>query len=289
MKKERVLPYLLLLPCLVMVIVLYGYPIILIVYQSFHQLNLLTNQATFVGLKNYQRVLGDSIFYKTLRLTLSYTFVTVILKIGLGFLMAYLLFRQPYLKKTYRFLTLVPWAIPQVAVATLWKWLLDGQYGYINYYLLKFHLIKSPILFLTRPIPAFYSTAFVDAWLGISLVSLMFLAGLEQIPKSLYEAAEMDGAGPYRQFVDITLTEMRKTLITVLILVSIWTFNSFNVIYVLTQGGPMRSTETLIIRIYQEAFSRFDLGASATLTVIAVFILLLMTMLYVRRLNDEKE
>lgn len=288
MKKERVLPYILLLPCLVMVIVLYGYPIMLIFYQSFHQINLLNNQASFVGLDNYRRIVEDDTFYKVLSLTFRYTLVTVSLKMGLGFLFAYLLYRQRYFKKTFRFLTLVPWAIPQVAVATLWKWLLDSKYGYINYYLMKFQLIKQPILFLARPIPAFYSLAFVDAWLGISLVSLMLLASLEQIPQSLYEAAEMDGAGPWRQFVDITLTEMKKSLITVLILVSIWTFNSFNVIFILTQGGPMRSTETLIIKIYQEAFNRFNLGASASLSVIAVLILLILSTIYIRRLNDEK-
>ena len=288
MKKSKILPYLLLLPCFLVVIILYGYPMVLTFINSFNRVNLLTGRSDFIGLANYKAIFNDPQFYKSLSVTVKYTIITVFLKIFLGFLLAYLLSSNIFAKKQFRFLVLIPWAIPQVAVSTLWKWILDGRYGYINYFFMKLGITKSPILFLSDPKIALYCAAFVDAWLGISFVSMMFLAALEQIPTSLYEAAEIDGANKRRQFFDITLPGIKHTFVTILILVTIWTFNSFNVIYVLTQGGPMRSTETLIIKIYQEAFSRFNIGASSALTMIVVVILSLMTFIYSRRLLNEK-
>ena len=288
MKKSKMLPYLLLLPCFLVVIILYGYPMVLTFINSFNKVNLLTGSSDFIGLANYKSIFNDPQFYKSLSVTVKYTVITVFLKIFLGFLLAYLLSSNIFAKKQFRFLVLIPWAIPQVAVSTLWKWILDGRYGYINYFFMKLGITKSPILFLSDPNIAIYCAAFVDAWLGISFVSMMFLAALEQIPTSLYEAAEIDGANKRRQFFDITLPGIRQTFVTILILVTIWTFNSFNVIYVLTQGGPMRSTETLIIKIYQEAFSRFNIGASSALTMIVVVILSLMTFIYSRSMLNEK-
>lgn len=288
MKKSKMLPYLLLLPCFLVVIILYGYPMVLTFINSFNKVNLLTGSSDFIGLANYKSIFNDPQFYKSLSVTVKYTVITVFLKIFLGFLLAYLLSSNIFAKKQFRFLVLIPWAIPQVAVSTLWKWILDGRYGYINYFFMKLGITKSPILFLSDPNIALYCAAFVDAWLGISFVSMMFLAALEQIPTSLYEAAEIDGANKRRQFFDITLPGIRQTFVTILILVTIWTFNSFNVIYVLTQGGPMRSTETLIIKIYQEAFSRFNIGASSALTMIVVVILSLMTFIYSRSMLNEK-
>lgn len=280
-------PYLLILPVVLVMLVLYGYPILLTFIQSFNKVSLLTSEMTFVGLENYIKVFQDPSFYTTLGLTFKYTVVTVFLKIFLGFLSAYLLNSTIYARKQFRFLHLIPWAIPQVAVATLWKWILDGDYGYLNYFLAKLVLIDKPIAFLSNPETAFYATAFVDAWLGISLVCLMFLSGLQSISPSLYEAAKIDGAGKVRQFMDITMPGIKKVFTTVLTMVTIWTFNSFNVIFVLTEGGPMRSTETLMIRIYQEAFSRFDIGFSATLSVISFGILTILTLVYMRGLRED--
>lgn len=288
MKREKWIPYTLLLPSLILIVALYGYPILLTFWQSFNEVNLLTSTREFIGLSNYKEIFRDPSFYNTLGITVKYTFITVLLKIFLGFGFAYILSREIFLKKQFRFLILIPWAIPQVAVSTLWSWILNGDYGYLNYYLMDIGLISQPLKFLSDPNLAFYCASFVDAWIGISLVSMMFLSGLEAIPRSLYEAAEVDGAGYFRQFIDITIPGIRKLFTTVLILVTIWTFNSFNVIYVLTKGGPMRATETLIIRIYQEAFSRFDLGMSSTLTVITVVILSIMTLIYVRGLNSNE-
>lgn len=289
MKKTKLTPYLLLLPCFLVVIIMYGYPMILTLVNSFNEVNLLTGDTSFIGLENYKYIFTDPQFYKSLGITFKYTLVTVFLKIFLGFVFAYLLSSKIFFKKQFRFLVLIPWAIPQVAVSTLWTWILDGDYGYLNYFLTKFNLSQEAINFLSDPKLALYCAAFVDAWMGISLVAMMFLSALEQIPSSIYEASEMDGASKFRRFVDITLPSIKHSFITILILVTIWTFNSFNVIYVLTQGGPMRATETLVIKIYQEAFSRFNIGVSSALTIIVVIILFAMTYLYSRSLYNAEE
>lgn len=289
MEKRKWLPYGLILPAIILLLLLYAYPIFLIIRQSFSKVNFINSSTEFIGLSNYKDIFKDPGFYNTLLITLKYTIITVILKVGLGFLFAYLLYKEIFFKKQFRFLILIPWAIPQVAVSTIWKWILDGDYGYLNYILMKINLTSKPIWFLSSPDLAFYSASFIDAWIGIPLVCMMFLAGLEAIPKNLYEASQIDGAGSLRQFIDITIPGIKKVFTTILILVNIWTFNSFNVIYVLTGGGPMRATETLIIRIYQESFSRFNLGISATLSVISMIILSILTVIYVKGLGFNEE
>ncbi|MDY6065713.1 MAG: sugar ABC transporter permease [Finegoldia sp.] len=288
MKKEKIYPYLLLLPAFLVVIVLYLYPVVITIFQSFSKVDVVNNSLSYVGFNNYLDLFHDQSFYTSLKITVKYTAITVFLKIMGGFIIAYLLHRNIYLKKTMSFVNLIPWAIPQLVGSTLWAWILDGNYGYLNYYLMKFKLISKPIAFLSKPDTAFYMASFVDAWMGISFVSLMFLSSLEQIPLNLYEASQMDGASKFRQFMDITLPGIKNTFLTVLILVTIWSFNSFNVIYVLTEGGPMRATETLVIKIYEEAFSRFNLGMSSTINVISVLILSILTFLYARRLSYEE-
>lgn len=288
-KRRTVTPYLMMLPAVVLLLVLYAVPIITTVIQSFSEINLLTNTQEFIGLANYGRTFSNSGFFDTLRITVLYTVVTVIFKMVFGFVYAYFLSTDIYLKKTLRFLMLLPWAIPQVAVGTLWNWMLDGQYGYVNYYLMKLGILSEPISFLAEPVSAFISVAFVDAWVGIPLIALTLISGFEAIPKSLYEAARIDGANALQQFRDVTLPGIKNVFISLLTLVTIWTFNSFNIIWVLTQGGPMRATETLMIRIYREAFSNFELGISSTLTIVAVSILTVLTLIYMRIGRDSDE
>lgn len=184
---------------------------------------------------------------------------------------------------------LLPWALPQVAVSIVWQWMLDGNYGYINYYLLKLGIISKNITWLSVPKTAFLSTSFVDAWMGVPTVALMFLSGLSSIPHSLYEASMVDGASKWKQFIYITIPGIKKVFLIVLTLVSIWTFNSFNVINILTKGGPMGATMTLIYRIYKETFSKFNLGMSSAMSIVVCIILLIMSRLYWKQIEKEEK
>ena len=286
--KKKMTPFILIFPVLLFLLAVYGYPLLLTFKYSFQEVSLIGNADLFVGLDNYIAVLTNKDFYGTLLLTVKWTVLTVVLKLGIGFIMALLLSSDIYLLKLNRFLLLIPWAIPQVVVAILWTWILDGQYGYLNYYLEELGWINEAIRWLSDPSLAFVATAFVDAWIGVPLIAMIFLSGLNGIPESLYEAAKVDGANSLQRFLHITLPNLKKIILIALTLTTIWTFNAFNVIYVLTGGGPMGGTETVMIKIYKEAFGKYDLGMSSTLSVIVFIFLTLLSLFYWKQLNKDE-
>lgn len=287
MNKKKFSPYILIAPVVIFMLIVYGYPLFLTLKYSFFDASLIGENNVFVGLKNYISVLKDKQFYDTFFLTVKWTVLTIGFKIGIGFFIAMILNAKIYMKKAYRFLILIPWAIPQVVVSIIWSWILDGKYGYLNYYLQNFGIIEKPLSWLTETNLAFLSTSFVDAWVGIPLVVMMFLSGLGSIPDSLYEAARVDGANKIQQFFNVTIPSMKKVIIIVFTLTTIWTFNSFNIIFVLTGGGPIGATETLMLKIYREVFGNYDLGVSSTLSIIVFIILTLMSVIYWRQLEKE--
>ena len=287
--KKKLSPYGLIIPVIIFMIIVYGYPLLLTFKYSFQEVSLIGSENNFVGFRNYIRVLTDEKFYNTLILTFKWAVLTIVIKIVIGFIMALLLNAELYFKKALRFLVLIPWAIPQVVVAILWTWILDGQYGYLNYYLQKFGFVEEVIRWLSDPNLALISTSIVDAWIGIPLITMIFLSGLSSIPDSLYEAAMVDGANLFQRFRYITLPAMKKVFLIALTLTTIWTFNSFNVIYVLTGGGPMDATETMMIKIYHEAFGKYNLGMSSTLSIIVFIILTILSILYWKQINRDEE
>lgn len=284
---KKYIPYILITPVLLVILLLYAYPILMILIQSFNNVSIVDNNYTFIGLDNFTNFFNDGTFRFTLLLTLKYTVITVTLKLIIGFSMALVLNSETYFNRTLRFLTLIPWTIQQVSVAVIWKWIFDGNYGYLNYILLKLSLIEKNILWLSDPKLALISASIVDTWLGISFVSMIFLAALNSIDKSLYESSKIDGANSIQSFRHITIPSIKKVFIITGTLVSIWTFNSFNVIYVLTRGGPMRKTETFVIRIYQEAFEKFNIGSSSAMSVIVFLLLLLLTIVYIKLIFNK--
>lgn len=288
-KKKQLTPYTLVAPVVIFMIAVYGYPLLLTFYYAFHEVSLIGGGNTFVGFKNFQTILTDPSIYKTLILTLKWTVITVLLKIGLGFIFALFLNGNIYFKKVNRFLFLIPWAIPQVAASILWSWMLNGQYGYINYFLENLGLIDKGVYWLSDPNLALISASVVDAWMGIPLIAMMFLSGLTAIPEPLYEAAKVDGAGIVKRFFHITLPSIKKVSLIALTLSTIWSFNSFNVIYVLTGGGPMGGTETIMIKIYKEAFGKYNLGLSSTLSVIVFVILTVLSIFYWKQISKGEE
>lgn len=288
-KKNKLSVYGLIMPVIIFMIIVYGYPLLLTFKYSFQEVSLIGDGNTFIGFRNYIRVLTDEKFYATLILTFKWAALTIAIKIIVGFIMALLLNGELYLKKTLRFLILIPWAIPQVVVAILWTWILDGQYGYLNYYLQQFGLVEKVIRWLSDPNLALISTSIVDAWVGIPLITMIFLSGLSSINDSLYESAKVDGANIFQMLIYITLPIMKKVFLIALTLTTIWTFNSFNIIYVLTGGGPMDATETMMIKIYHEAFGKYNLGMSSTLSVIVFIILIVLSILYWKQINRDEE
>lgn len=276
-----------LLPAMILLTILYAYPMFLLLVQSFQKVELFGDQSKFVAFDNYIRLLKDKGIYHNLRITLLFSCVTIAIKMLGGLMIALLINSDIYGKKLARFIMLIPWAIPQVAVSIIWKWIYDTRYGYLNYFLDAVNWVQGNIAWLADKDVTLYAVSIVDAWMGWPLITMMILAGLEAIPKSLYEAGRLDGANTWKQFWHITLPELAPVLTITFTLVSIWTFNSFNVIFVMTQGGPLRSTETLMMRVYNEAFKKFDFGMSSALSVLIILFMLAFISLYIRQLTKE--
>jgi multiple sugar transport system permease protein len=299
MRKTSV-PYILVSPLLIAFVVLIGFPLYKVLETSFYKASFLNPQVRlFVGFSNYQWLFNFkypnpkvSYFVGAFGRSLLWVGCSVALKVVVGLLAAILL-DSPYLigKKIYRSLLIIPWAIPWAMAAMMWAWTLNPQFGIVNSILLRLGLTDSPISFLSTPTSAFIATFVVDAWAGMPFMVIMFLSGLQSIPSSLYEAARLDGANEWRQLFKITIPMIRPVILTVSLLSMVWTFNSFDIIWVLTQGGPLRSTETLPIAIYNTSFRmlRFGgIGKASAMTIAQVLLVTIISIFYIRTMRESE-
>ena len=276
-------PYL--LPTLLFFLVFLAYPIGEVVRQSFfHNVPIRPWEPQgFVGLDNYRALLADDRFLRALRVTVAWTLLAVAGKMIVGMIAALLLQRPFFGRRIYLTLMMIPWVTPIVVAAVVWRWVLNSQYGQLNG---LFDVLGLPIVaWLGQSGTAFVATAAVDMWVGIPFVAMVLMAGLQSIAGELYEAAIVDGAGPLQLLAHVTLPLLRPVMAVVLLLTSVWTFNSFQVIYPLTRGGPAGATTTLVIQTYQTAFASFDFGSAAAMAVIIFLILLVLSVAYWRLLG----
>ena len=271
-------PYL--LPTLLFILVFLAYPIGEVVRQSFfHNVPIRPWEPQgFVGLDNYRALLNDAGFLRALRVTVAWTLLAVAGKVLVGLAAALLLQREFLGRRIYLTLMMIPWVTPIVVASVVWRWVLNSQYGQLNG---LFAMLGLPVVsWLGQSGTAFVATAVVDMWVGIPFVAMVLMAGLQSIPDELYEAGIVDGAGPVQLFANVTLPLLRPVMAVVLLLTSVWTFNSFQVIYPLTRGGPAGATTTLVIETYEAAFGAFDFGHAAAMATVIFVILLSVSVAY---------
>ena len=244
-------------------------PIFNVIYDSFffRESSFGETVVKFVGLENYRFVFTDPYFWRFLKQNLIYTAGSVALSFVAGFICALLLNQIRGLKSLFRGAILLPWVIPPVVAALLWKWLLNDTFGLVNYMISPF---TSPVNWLGEPASAMFSLIMVDAWTRIPLITIFILAGLKSIPVHLYDAAKIDGAGPIGRFRYVTLPLLRPVIVTVLLIVSIFVFRTYVMIGGLTGGGPARYTETLISYIFKNTVEYRQIGFSSALSVIVL-------------------
>ena len=238
-------------PAMVVTIVLLAWPICMSIYYSFTNKSLLGKPVEFVGLSNYVSVLQNSEFYISLWNTVVYTVLSLSLQLLFGFIVALALNRITRFKGLFRTLCLIPWAFPMIIVSFTWSYLLNDIYGIVNGKLLAWGIVSQPIQFLADPKLAMITVSLINVWFGVPLFAINILASLQTIPKELYEAAEMDGATVWQRFRFITLPFVRVVVGLLIILRTIWIFNSFDLIFLLTGGGPGVSTQTMPIFAYR--------------------------------------
>jgi multiple sugar transport system permease protein len=211
-----------------------------------------------------------------------FTFVTVAFQFLFGMLIALLLDQQFRGRTVVRMAILLPWALPNVINALLFRWMFDGQFGLFNDILLRLRIVGEPVDWLVSPLGASFSIYFTQIWKVSSLVGLILLAGLQSIPRSIYESARVDGAGAVKQFFFLTLPLLRPALVVALIFRSLVALQVFDVIYAMTKGGPGDSTESLVYNIWMHSFAYTEFGYGSALSVLLSILILAFGFLYIR-------
>jgi multiple sugar transport system permease protein len=270
------------LPLAVVLAVLIFYPLILVVSNSLQDKHLGLADAPFIGLTNYTTLLGSDRFWTAASHSLMWTVVSVILQVILGFMLALLLNQHLYGKAFFRGLFLLPWVIPGVVVALIWKWMLNDLYGVVNYYLGKIDPAWSGLAWFSDQRLAMPTVIAVNIWRGAPFVMVILLAGLQTVPRELKEAASMDGANRVQQFWHITIPHMQKLLLIVALVFLLFNFNNFDLIYLMTQGGPSDRTMTLPVLTYELGFRGMDVGASSAVAVIMLVVLAVVSLAYLK-------
>ncbi|WP_171074530.1 carbohydrate ABC transporter permease [Nonomuraea basaltis] len=286
-------------PVVVVMLVLIGWPLARGVYLSLTDateanigrtigVNVIPATYEFVGLDNYVRILTSSLFWDKLAWTVIWTVVCVAAHYGIGLGLAVMLNRRLRFRSVYRVLLILPWAVPAFVAAFIWRYLYNSDYGVING-LLKLAGL-SGVGWLDDPTTAKIAVIVVNVWIGVPFMMVALLGGLQSIPAELYEAAEVDGANPWQRFTAITLPGLRQVSSTVVLLGTIWTFNMFPIIFLITRGGPGSETEILVTYAFREAFTGIrDYAGSAAWGVIILAMLIVLAVGYRRTLRSRGE
>lgn len=277
--RERRIGIQLLLPSVAFVGILIIIPIVYDFYLTFHYVSIFNpRNPKFVGFENYIRLLNEEAFWSDLVTAIIYTFSSVALQLVLGLAVALFLNQNFAGRNLLRGIVLLPYLIPTVCVVFIAKWMLDPMYGIVNTVLRSFAGFS--INWLGAPGAAMASAIAVNTWKFFPFVEIALLARLQTISPTLYEAAGIDGATSFQKFMHITVPELASVMFVVALLRTIWAFNDFQLIYILTAGGPMNSTEILPLLAYREAFSKGNIGMGATVAIFMALFLFLSFILY---------
>ncbi len=272
----------LIFPVLVLFFVLLAYPLMSAVLLSFNRVDTMTLSSSYVGLDNYWEIFQGREFLPALATNVAYALATLVLQVVVGVGIALLLHREFYLRSLARGLVLFPYMLSTVVAVLVWRWLFNDLYGFLNFVLLSLGIVDTPVDWLGRMPNAFVSVVLVSTWKFFPFVVIAVLARLQSIPDYLYEAATMDGASRWSLFWDITLPQLRSVLSVIILLRAIWDFKEFDMIYLLTGGGPGHGTQTLPLMLYELAFPLSQMGKASAIGVIMLLVMLLMIVPYFR-------
>ena len=272
--------WILLLPAVLYVTVIVAYPLVDTFILSFTDASL-KKTTNWVGWVNYEKIF-NSTFVEVIIRTFVWTFFSVSIKMIIGVFGASMLNSAVPGRALFRVLTMPPWIVPMAIGIFMWGWMYNGQFGMISGLLQNFGIVDGPVAWLAYGNTAFWATIVTDVWIGVPLVTIYLLAAMQSIPRDLYEAAWTDGAGRFYRFRRITLPMIIPAMVTMSLLSLIATFNSFDIIWILTRGGPSGSTTTMIIDTYKTAIGSYKYGEGAARAVMICIFLSLFCLAYFR-------
>lgn len=280
MREKNIIGVLFILPALVLFGALMLYPICYGIFQSFTDKDALIPGFNLIGFANYYNLLIDPQFWNSFKNGLVFAGATVIFQVALG-LIAALVLNECFVGRSFvRVAVILPYMVPTVVIASIWRWLYSDTFGIYNFILMKIGLTNAPIAWLANTNLTMISVVIVNVWAFFPFVFLCFLSKLTTIPDELYEAAKIDGASAWRRFNDITLPHLKHILALVILLRGLWMFNKFDIIWLLTKGGPLRVTEHMPILVYKKAFQLWELGMGSAVAVTILFFLLITSLFY---------
>lgn len=290
-KKEQILGYLFILPAVVYMLAFIGYPIIynwIISFQDVTAKTISSKARDFAGITNYKAIFGDATFRKSLLHTFIYTIGCLSIQFSLGFLFAMFFTKKFTLSKPIRGFIVISWMLPVTVTALVFKFMLAEGNGIINYILMGLHLIDEPVGWLLQGNTAMMGLIIANSWVGIPFNMLLLTTGLNNIPGDIYEAAAIDGANGIQKFFKITIPLLKSTIMSVLILGFVLTFKVFDLVYVMTGGGPVDATEVLSTYSYKLSFQLFHFGEGAAVANVLFVCLLMVALVYLRTISKDE-
>ena len=290
--KKRREAYIFILPGFIYLVAICGYPLIYNLILSFKNVNvknLAPGASVFVGLDNYKQLFADPTFQLVFKNTIEFTLACLVVQFTIGFLFAMFFSKKFTLAGPIRGLVLVGYMMPMSVTALLGKnlFLLDG--GVINDLLMKVHLISSPIDWLVNGGTALGAVIAVNCWVGIPFNMLLLTSGLTGISTDIYESASMDGANAFKRFIYITLPLMKPAMLSELMLGFIYTFKAFDLMYIMTAGGPFNSTDVLVTYAYSKAFTQYEFSQGSAIAMVLFACLFLVGIFYLKLLSKEDD
>jgi multiple sugar transport system permease protein len=286
---RRLVPFGFLSPTIVLIVVLMVVPIVMVISYSFKDNVIVQDNSVFTGLANYATVLKDPDFLAAIRNTAVFISVSTGAHLVLGLAFAMMLNTQllsGVTKAIFRIVYILPWLFTIAVIAVIWRLLLDPS-GVINYVLHALGLIQNGVDWLGDPGKALWVVTFVNIWSGYPFFMISLLAGLQGIAPDLYEAAAVDGANPVQRFLHVTLPQLRPVIISMAVLDLIWTSQQFALIWMMTGGGPLNSTEMLSTYTYKQAFSEYEFSTASAAAVIVLLLTMVLAFFYVRQQRER--
>jgi multiple sugar transport system permease protein len=281
-RRERRLGVLLIIPTLIVMGSMIIYPFVDAILISFTKKIAIEKDMSFVGMENYKTIFEDEEYWRSFRNGLVWTSSCIFFEISIGTGIALVLHQRFKGRSVIRGMVLFPYLVPTVVATLVWQWMFNDVYGIVNHALFYFGIIDSPIVWLGSPLSAMISCILVTVWKFFPFVVIVVLARLQTIPQELYEAAKVDGAASWRCFWHITLPQLKSVMVIVLLLRGLWTYKNFDVIYLLTGGGPIGTTQNLPVLAYNTAIGNMDMGMAAAIAVTIFFFLAVLSFLYMK-------
>jgi multiple sugar transport system permease protein len=280
---KKFTPYLLLVPALLFTVFVLAYPLVQNLINSFSDVSMITGRSGWTGLQNYKHVFEDTLFWRSFRNTSVYAVVGTVMALVIGLSFALLLnLKLGKITTIMGALYTIPWIISPVVAGFAWKWLLNDRFGIVNYWLSSAGIVNLGTSWLGNPGTALMCVMLARIWQFYPFAMVIFLAGLQSIPQEQYEAAAVDGATMIRRFFHITLPNLKAVTSVLLVLGVIWSFNDFNMVFVMTRGGPMNSSMVLPVLVREFSFVNFDLGKGSALSVVVFALLTTLSFLYLK-------